>query len=72
MGRRRTECTKQINNVMSPGHRNSSLAAILQLEQWEKNTGLYLTQMCSLLLTTGKSYSPKGILSKASFSFSRT
>lgn len=31
VGRRREDCTKQINNVMSPGHRNSILAALLLL-----------------------------------------
>lgn len=31
VGRRREDCTKQINNVMSPSHRNSILAAPLLL-----------------------------------------
>lgn len=31
VGRRREDCTKQINNVMSPGHRNFILAAPLLL-----------------------------------------
>lgn len=31
VGRRREDCTKQINNVMSPSHRNSILAALLLL-----------------------------------------
>ena len=31
VGRRREDCTKQINNVMSPNRRNSTLAAVLLL-----------------------------------------
>ena len=71
MGRRREDCTKQINNVMSPKpqefHFGSSALAVIVGEEHR----LYLTQMCFLLLTTGKSCSQKA--SEASYlSYSHT